>query len=430
MKNSRLLTLFAAAWLVAMPATAARSQADPAAKRLPNIVFIFADDLGLEGLSCYGGDKYKTPNLDALAAGGTRFDLCYSTPLCGPSRCQLLTGRYPFRTGGTTNQTAGRPSPDKEVSIAKVLKQAGYATAHAGKWRQVGASPGGWGFDEFITDPTASGYYWTKKYTQNGKAVERDAEVYYHDVLQDFAADFMTRHREKLFFFYYAMHLVHGPILKTPDSAPDSKDLYGDNIAYMDKLVGKVIAELDRLDLRKETLVLFSIDNGTPGKRGTIGGRAIHGGKGSLFEGGSRVPLIASWKGTTPEGKVNKDLIDFSDFFPTFAELAGAKSPEGVAIDGRSFAPVLKGLPGKPREWLFVQLGDGWYARDPRFKLNEKGELFDLKDAPFQEIPVAADAPDADAQAARKTLAAVLEGFASAGLKATGPPKKKKGQNP
>ena len=254
-------------------------QAAKAATRPPNMIFILADDYGIDGVGCYGSDKYQTPNLDALAKTGLRFETCYCTPLCGPTRCEFNTGRYPFRTGGLTNGSAVRPSPHDEFSIAKMLKQAGYATGHAGKWRQMGATPADWGYDEYLTDPTPSGYYWQKSYTKNGQLVELDKEIYYPDVMHQFALEFIARHREKPFFFYYAMHLIHAPILRTPDSAPDSKNLYAENIAYMDKLVGNLVAELDRLRLRENTLIVFSGDNGTARQSGTIGGRQIHGRK-------------------------------------------------------------------------------------------------------------------------------------------------------
>jgi arylsulfatase A len=176
----------------------------------------------------------------------------------------------------------------------------------------------------------------------------------------------------------------------------------------MDKLVGRLVAELDRLKLREKTLIVFVGDNGCVGSR-TLGGRAIDGAKGSMKEGGSRVPLIVNWKGTAPEGRVLADLTDVTDFFPTLAELAGAKPPEDVAIDGHSFAAQIRGQAGKPREWLYVQLGDKRYVRDPHWKLNNDGELFDMKEAPFREIPVAADSGDAEAQTARKRLQAVLD---------------------
>ncbi len=389
----------------------------------PNIVFILADDLGLDGLSCYGGEHIKTPNLDALAANGMRFSSCYANPLCGPSRCTLMTGRYVFRTGGRTNQSAGRPSPKDEVCIANVMKQAGYATCQVGKWRQMGATPADWGFDEYVTDPTAGGWYWQKSYFKNGKDVKLDKEIYYEDMIFDYAVDFIKRHKDKPFFLYYPMHLIHGPILRTPDSKPGTTDYYNDNIAYMDKQVGRLVAELERLKLRENTLILFAGDNGTArfgADTSTLNGRKINGQKGTMLEGGSRVPLIANWPGTTPRGKLNHDLIDFTDMFATFAELGGAKLPEGVKIDSHSFAAQLRGEKGAPREWCFVQLGNHWYARNARWKLTESGALFDLKDAPFVETPVPADTKDADAIAGRKHLQAVLDE-----LKPTGDPNDK-----
>ena len=128
----------------------------------PNIVFILADDTGIDDYGCYGSDRFKgkTPNIDALAKSGIRFERCYSAPLCGPSRCQIMTARYGFRTGGLTNPTAHQPSFKNEPSLARVLKRAGYVTGMAGKWRQMGDTPGNWGFDEYLTDPTPRGWYW------------------------------------------------------------------------------------------------------------------------------------------------------------------------------------------------------------------------------------------------------------------------------
>ncbi|MEI8042466.1 MAG: sulfatase-like hydrolase/transferase, partial [Verrucomicrobiota bacterium] len=150
--------------LVAIPLTGLRA----AAPTKPNIIFILADDLGLDGLSCYGADKRKTPNIDKLATSGTRFETCYAAPLCGPSRCALMTGCYAFRTGGLVNPSwrAGGPGAKSadEQPIAKLLKQGGYATGESGKWRQLGETPRDWGFDEYITDPTPSGYYWKNTY--------------------------------------------------------------------------------------------------------------------------------------------------------------------------------------------------------------------------------------------------------------------------
>ncbi|NBS15291.1 MAG: arylsulfatase, partial [Verrucomicrobia bacterium] len=170
----------------------------------------------------------------------------------------------------------------------------------------------------------------------------------------------------------------------TPDSQEGASDkqLYADNIAYHDKLVGQLVAELEKLKLRERTLVVYVGDNGTA-KGGaaisTVGGKKIYGSKGSMLEGGSLVPMIVNWPGTTPAGKTCADPIDFSDFVPTFAAAAGAKLPENVVIDGQSFLPQIKGERGNPREWAFVQLARMWYVRSLNWKLNEKGELYDMR---------------------------------------------------
>ena len=333
-------------------------------------------------------------------------------PLCGPSRCVINTGRYGFRTGGLTNQSAQLPSFKDEPALARTLKQAGYVTGMAGKWRQMGDTPGDWGFDEWLTDPTAGGWYWQTSYTKNGQLVETPQEVYCPDVCLDFTLDFLRRHREQPFYFYFPTHLIHGPILRTPDSRPDTQDYYEDNVAYLDKQVGQLVAELDKLGLREKTLIVFTADNGTArfgADQSFLNGRKINGQKGSMLEGGSRVSLIANWKGTLPAGKVLDDLVDFSDFFATFTELAGATLPAGVTFDSRSFAPQLRGEKGTPREWIFVQLGANWYVREQGFKLTQSGELFDMSDAPFVEKPVAAADQDPRAKAARERLQGVLD---------------------
>ncbi|MBI3881355.1 MAG: sulfatase-like hydrolase/transferase [Verrucomicrobia bacterium] len=392
----------------------------------PNIIFILADDLGLDGVSCYGSDIHPTPQIDKLAASGTRFETCYAAPLCGPSRCVLMSGRYAFRTGGIGNGSwrangPGAKSKD-EQPVAKLMKQAGYATCESGKWRQVGETPHDWGFDEYCTDPTAGGWYWKDSYIKNGETIS--ASHYNPDVIQAFSLDFIRRHKDgdKPFFLYYAMHLVHKPTLHTPISPPkDGPERYQDNIAYMDKQVGELVAELDKLGLREKTLVMFSGDNGTAvGYPSPIHGRLINGAKASMWEGGSRVPLIASWPGTTPAGAVSKDIVNFSDMLSTFVELGGGQLPKDFKYDSRSIAPQLRGEKGNAREWAYVQLGPRWFVREPGFKMNEKGELFDMSDAPFVEKPVAASADTDASKAARARLTAVLAELNPAGGKTDG----------
>ena len=327
-----------------------------------------------------------------------------------------MTGRYAFRTGGLTNQSwrgggPGAKSAD-EHPMAKLMKQAGYATGQAGKWRQVGEMPSDWGFDEYLTDNTASGWYWETKYNKNGQVLDLPEGTYGPDVIRDFTFDFIRRHKDRPFFFYYAMHLVHKPTLRTPDTAQGTKNiekLYDDNIRYMDKQLGALVAELDKLGLRQNTLIIFAGDNGTAaGYPSPVRGRMINGHKGSMLEGGSRVPFIASWPAVTSAGKVTDDIVSFADPHATFAELVGVKPPEGFKTDGQSFAPQLRGERGTPRAWAYVQLGAHWFVREPGFKMNEAGELFDMSDAPFVEKPVSPEADTDQSKAARQRLSEVL----------------------
>lgn len=419
-----------------------------AAPERPNIIFILADDLGIPALGCTGG-VYQTPHLDALAKGGMRFENCFSAPLCGPTRALLMTGRYAFRTGVRDNGLGALATPEKDGCVALRMKQAGYTTAVAGKWRQLshftskedGAK---WGFDEFLIwgaglpdddgegkakkkDQAEGGKgdrYWNPGYNLNGKPLKDAQGKYGPDVLNEFVIDFVRRHKEGPFFVYYPTPLIHGPILPTPDSkqkgdVPKQKakktadnagqgSLYADNIAYLDKLIGKLVAELDTLKLREKTLIVFTGDNGSV-PIGTVGGRQIDGKKSNLLEGGSRVPLIANWRGVTPAGVVRKDLVDFSDMLPTYCELAGVKPTEGRTIDGHSFAPQLRGETGQPRDWVYVQLREDRYVRSDLWKLTGDGELFDMSDAPYKQTLVAADTKDPAAIAARKSLQAALD---------------------
>ncbi|MCX6141934.1 MAG: sulfatase-like hydrolase/transferase [Ignavibacteriales bacterium] len=391
-------------------------------EKKPNIIFILADDLGIGNVSCYGADNYKTPRIDKLAREGVRFTHAYTAPLCGPSRALILTGRYAFRTGAVNQDMTGLMKPSVETMMPKILKPAGYVTAMIGKWGQLPLAPADFDFDEYLMF-TGSGIYWNtqakgKTYSVNGKKVPLRDKEYLPDVMHNHVVDFVTKNHDKPFYLYYSLSHVHAEILPTPDSAPDSKDLYADNIAYMDKLVGKLIDELEHQKLREKTLIIFFGDNGTGGKyadHSTIGGRRLSGQKGSMLECGGLVPMIVNWPGTTPAGKVNTDLIDSTDFVPTFAELTGAKLPRENPIDGRSFLPQLRGEQGKLREWIFVELGNQWHVREQRWKLNGSGQLFDMSNAPFEEKLVPKSTKNQEAIAARKRLQAALNQLNPAG---------------
>jgi arylsulfatase A len=327
----------------------------------------------------------------------------------------MLTGRYGFRTGMTGNDKPAVKMMESgvktEVMIPKLLKPLGYATAMAGKWSQVPLEPSDWGFDEYLRF-AGSGAYWQTpehaSYTENGVEKPWASDAYGPDIQERFVFDFIDRHKDGPFYVHYSLAHIHTDILPTPDSKPNSDDLFSDNVAYMDKLVGRLMAELDRQGLREQTLVIFVGDNGTYGNeapRSTIGGRELCGAKGMLLEGGSRVPLVASWPGHIPAGRVCDDLTGLVDFLPTLAAVAGAEVSPDLVIDGRSFAPQLLGQRGTPREWVFVMLGRHWYVRDAGWKLTDTGDLFDMRDAPFTERKAEAGT---DVDAARLRLGAVL----------------------
>jgi arylsulfatase A len=230
--------------------------------------------------------------------------------------------------------------------------------------------------------------------------------------------DFLTENRNKPFYIHYSMSHVHGEILPTPDSKPGVGDDYTDNITYMDKLVGQLVKELDKLKLSDNTILIFFSDNGTAGgkaDRATIGGKRLIGQKGSMEEGGSLEPLIVYWPGVTPVGKVSTDLINSTDFLPTFAEITGVQLPKDKILDGQSFNAQIHGEKGTPRTSVFLQLAAKWYVREKSWKLTESGELFDMSKAPFDEIAVPKDTKNAEAIAARTRLQAELDRLNPAG---------------
>lgn len=423
------------------------------AQQRPNIVYILADDLGFAELGCNGSDRYKTPHIDALANGGVRFTRFYTVPLCGPSRALILLGRYPFRTGVVSQdacKTVPRTGDKAEVMIPTVLKPAGYVSAMIGKWGQLTPSgmPADWGFDH-DWHFKASGMFWNSKTVRGMNAdgsVRGDPDTYevdrrtfpvkdgeyIPDLMHAAATSWLEAHRTRPFFLFYSLSHVHGETLPTPDSAPEqpgesaaarTERLHADNIHYMDKLVGRLIGELERLKLRENTLVIFMGDNGSTkgnAEKATIGGRRIEGEKGAMTEGGGLVPFIVSWPGSTPAGRVNANVADASDLLPTFAELAGAPLPTGRVFDGRSLVSQFKGDTQSPRTWAFCQLSNQYYVREAGWKLDHSGTLFDMKDAPFKEVAVAADTRDEAALAARKRLStALVELNPGAGFKDT-----------
>ena len=388
----------------------------------PNIIYILADDLGIDGLSCYGADLYKTPVIDKLAKEGIRYTNAYTAPLCGPSRALILTGRYAFRTGAVNQDMTGEMSPAVETMMPLILKQAGYTSSMIGKWGQLPLGPAEFGFDDYLRFFGSGVYISTdekkQKYVLNGQeSILKDKE-YMPDLMHTHVEEFLSKHTKDPFYLYYSLVHVHGEIIATPDTKPGTtefKDLYTDNINYMDKLVGKLLKTLDSLKLRDNTLIVFMGDNGTAGQAaaiGTVNGKKIIGKKGTMQEGGSLVPLIANWPSTIKKGTVSKDLIDATDLIPTFAEIAGAPLPTNNILDGKSFAYQLKGAKGVARDWIFTELGNDWYVRSANWKLNRAGQLFDMRNAPFEEKEVAIDDSN---KAEKDKLQKVLDSLNPAG---------------
>jgi arylsulfatase A len=381
---------------------AASDSGNPAPK--PNIVLILADDLGIECLPAYGGTSLKTPHIDKLASQGMKFTRCFSNPYCSPSRASLLTGRYPFQNGlKTVLDTKAKENvylhPD-QPSFARQLKQAGYATELVGKWHvsleHKHNTINEFGFDQYQTwrifddQGEKTTRFWTPYLLRNGTVIaDQIKERYGPDVDLGFHLDFIksSANKQQPFLAYYATCLPHFPWEPTPDSADKSyrqprnghkgdPKYFPDMVAYLDKHVGLIMQSLDNLGIADNSIVIFLADNGTD--QDLINewgdGKKIRGGKGTMTDRGTHVPLIVRWPDHIKAGSSCDDLIDFSDLFPTLCELTGAALPK-AALHGRSFAPQLVGRPGNPREWVHIQHGENRQVRDSNYMLDNKDQL-------------------------------------------------------
>ena len=385
----------------------------------PNIVLIFTDDLGYGDLGCYGNTVTKTPNIDRLASGGVRFtDFYVASSVCGPSRASLLTGRYPQRNGIYENirnnmvnygyrysEYEYSTSPEmtlgldlREITIADVLKKAGYTTGIIGKWDSGRARrflPLQRGFDFFYGFANTGIDYWTHErygvpsmFRGNERIKE---EGYATDLFRREAVQFIKNNKDRPFLLYVPFNAPHGPsnLEHTGPQAPDEYiRMYGEppgdnkirlmaNITCMDAAVGEILSVLKELDLEEDTIVMFISDNGAGG--GT--NYPLRGGKGNLFDGGIREPFIAKWPGHIPEGTVSHEFCSTLEMFPTFLKIAGAKPPKDVILDGFNMLPVLTGERISQRQELFWLLRENKAARVGNWKWVESqsgGGLFNL----------------------------------------------------
>ena len=400
----------------------------------PNIILIMADDLGYECIGANGGSTYKTPEIDKMAQEGMRFEHCYAQPLCTPSRVQIMTGIYNVR-----NYVRFGVLDRKETTFAHLLKKRGYATCIAGKW-QLGNqpdSPRHFGFDEWcLWQHTQKRTDQQKRDTRypnpqldiNGKLVRYTNGQYGPDEACDFICRFMQDHQNKPFFIYYPMILVHCPFSPTPDSVDwDPTDMgsksykgdphyFGDMVSYMDKIVGRIIKKVNALGLGNNTLILFTGDNGTDSPIVSImNGREVKGAKGKTTDAGTRVPLIANWRGVIEPGQVSTELVDFTDFLPTICEAAGVTVPEELNIDGKSFLPQLKGSKEKHRDWVYC-----WYSRsgnkeaaeifsrNQRYKLYGDTRMYDIRNDVLEKRPLKDSQLDDNAKRIKKMLQKVI----------------------
>ncbi|MFP6692782.1 MAG: sulfatase-like hydrolase/transferase [Pirellulales bacterium] len=371
----------------------------PAADRKPNVLLIYTDDQGTIDLNCYGAKDLQTPNLDALARGGVRFTQMYApSAICSASRAGLLTGRAPLRAGvpGNVSSAKGNPGmPPGEVTIAEMLKQSGYATAHVGKWHlgyTPETMPGAQGFDYTFghmggcIDNYSHFFYWNgpnrHDLWRNGKEVWRDGE-YFPDLMVREAIQFMDANQQKPFFVYWPINVPHYPMQGTAKWREHYRDMkmprraYAEMVSTMDECVGRLLAALDKFGLSRQTLVIFQSDHGHSTEQRAFfgGGNAgpYRGAKGCLFEGGLRVPSIVSLPGVVPQNVVRDQMATGCDWLPTIANFCGVPLPK-QKLDGRSLNDVIMSASAQSPHASFVwQLGRGdhpqWAAREGDWKL-------------------------------------------------------------
>jgi len=385
----------------------------------PNVLVFYTDDQGTLDAHCYGAEDLKTPNMDRLAREGVRFTQAYAHTVCCPSRAALITGRHPQRsnvnswTQGRIHGKKGRNLALEEITLAEALKGAGYATGLFGKWH-MGAhrdfGPTCHGFDTFFGH--RSGFidnysHFALHGIGSHDLFEGTREVffrghYFPDLICDRALSFIEQHQDRPFFLYFAMNLPHypeqaeGPYAQAYKDLPEPRRSYARVVSTCDHYLGRLLAQLDRFELRQNTIILFTSDNGHSEEDfqirvdghlsglpkshnyGANGGGGYTGpwigAKGSFLEGGIRVPAILSYPADLPQGVVRDQAVTIMDWYPTILDLCGVTYPAGVRFDGRSVLPLIKAADAPSRhERLFWQWQQGWAVREGDWKLIHKG---------------------------------------------------------
>jgi arylsulfatase len=401
----------------------------PGGGRPPNIIFLLTDDQGYGDLSCHGHPFLKTPNFDRLREQSVRFPDFQVSPICSPTRCALMTGRHEYRSGVTHTRGPGQQMDLQAVTIAQVLKSAGYATGLFGKWHlgePAEYQPFNRGFDEswsYLTGiisedmPAQNRSYFDPILLHRGK--HEQTSGYYTDAFFNLAMKWIDSVRGRQpFFCYLPTGAVHAPSrcsaeyaklyadqAKTPELAA-----YFGTMANLDDNLGRLLAQLKAWDLERDTLLIYMSDNGAAVKAGffkdgapmTVYNAGMRGGKGSVYQGGTRVPSFWRWPAAFPGGVDVAQLASNVDFFPTIVEITGAKAPAGVQLDGRSLLPLLQ---NPKADWSdrFVFLhasnqggppeqrkNEGCAVRNGQFSLIDHKHLYDLKADPGQNNDVSA----------------------------------------
>ena len=396
------------------------------AARKPNVIVILTDDQGWGDLSLNGNTNLQTPEIDALARAGARFDRFYVCPVCSPTRAEFLTGRYHLRSGVFSTSAGGERIDLDEMTIAQTFKAAGYATGAFGKWHngmQHPYHPNARGFDEYYGFCSGHwGNYYDPMLEHNGRIVRGKGFII--DDLTDKAIEFIERNREKPFFAYIPYNTPHSP-MQVPDRwwkkfedrelamRPSSKkreDLGHTRAALamcenIDWNVGRLLARLDKLELANDTIVVYFCDNGPNGNRWNGG---MRGRKGSTDEGGVRSPLLVRWPGRIKAGKTIPQISAAIDLLPTLASLAGIPITSRKTLDGVSLEPLLLARDGKwPERNIFSHWKGRISLRTQQYRLDHQGRLYNMVKDPGQARDVSKDHPvvAADLRKAKDTWA-------------------------
>jgi arylsulfatase A len=382
-------------------------------------------------LGTYGSRFYKTPRINSLARAGIQFQKCFSTPLCTPSRVELLTGKYTHR-----NYVSFGSLPKTARTFVNKLKQAGYTTFTTGKWQLSsggGQFPTETGFAQYCVTPSpfasvgtfppgARGYYWFPQINLNDRWVVTRSTDYGPELNVRYLLEFMEENQNRPFFAQYPMHLPHAPF-DAPPNAPDptlrdDPSVFPQMVAYLDRQVGQILDKINQLNLGSKTIVIFTSDNGTPPEIvSPFMGRQVRGGKGLLKDVGTNVPLIVSWPGQITANTKTEQLVDFTDFYPTLAEIAGLAVTPAEGIDGVSFLPLLRGQTTTSKGFaisFFARNPEDartFWVRNNRWKLYEVGNLFDMIADPNERNPIRANNDSPVSGRARTKLTGIANDF-------------------